>query len=77
MDTRTEAIVALQNLLVEQLANAEIIPLELTESQRQSVENPWIKFAGMFTDDPDLAEIAEELRRERQQLPSTFIARME
>jgi hypothetical protein len=29
-------------------------------------ENPWVKFAGVFKDDPYFADIAEELRRERR-----------
>jgi hypothetical protein len=28
-------------------------------------ENPWIKFSGIFKDDSDFAEIAEEIRAER------------
>jgi hypothetical protein len=32
----------------------------------QRAESPWIKYAGMFRDDPDFAEIAAAIRAERE-----------
>ena len=64
--TRAEAIVALKNLLTGQLSQVEVIPLEFNSDQLSLVENPWLKFAGVFKDDPDFAEIVAELRQERE-----------
>ena len=65
-ETRAEAIVALKNLLTAQLSQVEVIPLEFDSDQLNSLENPWLKFAGVFKDDPDFAEIVAELRQERE-----------
>ena len=65
-ETRAEAIVALKNLLTVQLSQLEVIPLDFNSEQPNSLENPWLKFAGVFKDDPDFAEIVAELRQERQ-----------
>ncbi|MEQ8387066.1 MAG: hypothetical protein RH949_32385 [Coleofasciculus sp. A1-SPW-01] len=37
----------------------------LNNEARKTTENPWSKFAGVFKDDPDFAEIAENIRSER------------
>jgi predicted RNase H-like HicB family nuclease len=63
--TREQAIEALKQLMNQHLEKSEIIPLEISVPCTESPENPWIKFAGIFKDDPDFAEIAEELRAER------------
>lgn len=62
--TRDLALTKLQNLLTEQLATAEIVPLEI----RLPHEKPdrRAKYAGIFENDPDFAEIARELRAERE-----------
>ncbi|SKB12922.1 hypothetical protein PL11201_450081 [Planktothrix sp. PCC 11201] len=43
----------------------EIIPFEIEEVSTQQLENPWLKFAGVFQDDSDFAEIAKSLIIER------------
>lgn len=37
----------------------------LNNEPRKKTENPYSKFAGVFKDDPDFAEIAETIRSER------------
>jgi predicted RNase H-like HicB family nuclease len=71
--TREAAIEGVQAALLERLAHVETIfwnvPLPVAQSlndlEEQSV-SPWIKFAGMFQDDPDFAEIAANIRAERE-----------
>jgi hypothetical protein len=62
--TEKQAIEELQKMLNSRLENIEIIPVEITLSQSQA-KNHWMKFAGVFQDDPDFAEIAENIRSER------------
>lgn len=64
--TREQAIVELQALLNSRLKKVEILPIEINLPQAEHSENPWVKFAGIFKDDPDFAEIAEAIRSERQ-----------
>lgn len=57
--------VELENLLQTPLEKKEIIPLEfIIQWLPKKVDNPWTKFAGIFQDNPDFAEIAESLRNE-------------
>ncbi|NET54193.1 MAG: hypothetical protein F6K09_37950, partial [Merismopedia sp. SIO2A8] len=63
-DTRGEALVAIQSLLQERLSNVEILPL--TIAPKQTSDNPWIEFTGFFEGDDEFAELAEELRLERE-----------
>jgi hypothetical protein len=64
-DTREEALMALQQLLKQRLTKMEIVPLSLSlESPVR--ENPWTEFIGMFEGDAEFAELAKELRAERE-----------
>ncbi|NDJ25815.1 hypothetical protein GS682_30360 [Nostoc sp. B(2019)] len=62
--TEEQALEELQKLLYAHLENLEIIPVEIILSQSRT-ENQWLKFAGVFQDDPDFTEIAENIRAER------------
>lgn len=63
--TDEQAIESLKKLIAFRLEKIEVIPLEIQLSQTQQVAHPCLKFAGVFKDDPDFAEIVEELRAER------------
>ncbi|VXD11064.1 type II toxin-antitoxin system HicB family antitoxin [Planktothrix paucivesiculata] len=63
--TREEALENLKTLLYTYSDKLEIIPFEIEEVSPQKSENPWLKFAGVFQDDSDFAEIAKSLRIER------------
>jgi hypothetical protein len=63
-DTRQQAIDGVRQLLAERLSKAEIVPLQM---QLPANPHPWMKFAGIFKDDPLFAEIANDLRAERQE----------
>ncbi|NMG09149.1 hypothetical protein [Brasilonema sp. UFV-L1] len=64
--TRELALQSLTQLLATHLKDAEIIPVEINVSQAAISENPWIKYAGFFKDDPYFAEIALSIRAERE-----------
>ncbi|NJN99429.1 MAG: type II toxin-antitoxin system HicB family antitoxin [Anaerolineales bacterium] len=56
--TRQEALSHIRQVLSDRLSRAEIIPLEIEPVQP---EHPWLKFAGMFKDNPVFAEVVAEL----------------
>jgi len=63
-NTETEAIEKVSQSLQTRLETAKIVTLEI---EAPKVENPWMKFAGMFKDDPQFDEMLgyiEEYRRE-------------
>ncbi|WP_461927199.1 hypothetical protein [Nostoc sp.] len=62
--TQELALLELKKLLSTRLEKIEIMSVEIQLSQSEA-ENPWIKFAGVFKDDADFAEIANNLRAER------------
>jgi hypothetical protein len=71
--TRETAIAAVQAAFLEQLARSETISWDVPLLQNEgingserSANSPWIKYAGMFRDDPDFAEIATAIRAERE-----------
>jgi hypothetical protein len=63
-ETKQGAVEKVQKLLKERLAQAEIIQIP-PPIQSVTSENPLMKFAGIFKDDPDFLEIMEEIRAER------------
>jgi predicted RNase H-like HicB family nuclease len=71
-NSREDALQKLDRQIKAQLADGEIayldLPLartEITNGAEQRSQSPWIKYAGMFKDDPDFAEIAAAIRAER------------
>jgi hypothetical protein len=64
--TEEQAIAQPQQLVGARLAKAKIVPLEISLPQSLQAENPWAKYAGIFEDDPHFANIAEQLRAERE-----------
>ena len=64
-ETRDLALAKLQKLLTEQLSAAEVVPLEI-RLPHEAANHPWAKYVGIFKNDPDFAEIARELRAERE-----------
>lgn len=62
--TQEQAIEKLKQLLSTRFEKTEIIPVEIKLPQAET-ENPWTKFAGVFQNDPDFTEIADNLRAKR------------
>ena len=64
-ENREEAIARLRELVAARLEKAEVVSMEVELPQK---EHPWMKFAGMFKDDPYFDEMMadiEAFRRER------------
>ena len=62
--TREKALKNLTQILTQRLANAEIVSLEIELPKK---EHPWMKFAGMFKDDPQFDEMMEYIEQERRE----------
>ncbi len=62
--TKQGAVAKAKQLLQERLAKAEIVKVSLTDKSSKS-ENPLMKFAGIFQDDPDFEDIMHDIRTER------------
>ncbi|WP_414543793.1 hypothetical protein [Nostoc sp. CCY0012] len=65
-ETKEGAVEKVQQLLQKRLDKAEIIKIP-TPIQPSTLENPVMRFAGIFRDDPDFIEIMKEIRAEREQ----------
>lgn len=62
---RASALAALQQLLTANLAQAEIISIEIAVPQS---ENPWLKMAGRFKDDPYFDDMLDAIAAYRREL---------
>lgn len=65
-ETREVAIAAVQEKVRARLANIEVLTLTVPD-------NPWTDFIGMFEGDDEFAEIAAELRQERDMDIDEFV----
>lgn len=62
--TPDEAVDKLQMLLRDRLING--VEIVAAEVPARVVENPWVKYAGMFKDDPMFAEVLEIMKENRR-----------
>ena len=63
--TENEALENLQQLLQKRLQNSKIVTLEIDSPQ---TDNPWMKVAGMYNDNPLFDEVLAHLEAERHKL---------
>ncbi len=63
--TREEALRRLRATLLERLSEVEVVPVEIELPQSA---HPWMKFAGMYRDDPMFDEVQEEIAAYRREL---------
>ena len=63
--TENEALENLQQLLQKRLKNSKIVTLEIDCPQ---TDNPWMKVAGMYKDNPLFDEVLAEIEAERRQI---------
>jgi hypothetical protein len=61
---RTSALAALQQLLAENLSQAEIVSIDVAVPQP---ENPWLKMAGRYKDDPHFDEMLANIEAYRRE----------
>lgn len=63
--TRQEALTRIRDVFTTRLAQVEILPLEIEPPKK---DNPWLKFAGMFEDNPLFDEVLQEIDAYRRVL---------
>jgi predicted secreted protein len=63
--TREDAINHLRELVNTRLQNVEIITQEI---ELPKTEHPWMKFAGMFKDDPQFDDMLADIEAYRREL---------
>jgi len=64
-NTREEALTSLRQLLTARLSEAEIVSLEISPTKP---EHPWMKFAGMYKDNPLFDEVLADIETYRREL---------
>lgn len=65
--TRSEALEKVRELLKARLSKAEIVQMEM-EMELPKPEHPWMKFAGMYADNPVFPEVLEHIEADRREL---------
>ncbi len=63
--TREEALQNLRQVLKARLENADVVSLEIDNPH---YEHPWMKFAGMYKDNPLFGEVLENIEAERRKM---------
>ncbi|NEU72390.1 type II toxin-antitoxin system HicB family antitoxin [Hassallia byssoidea VB512170] len=63
--TKEEALTSLYERLTERLAKAEIVSIKI---EPPKAEHPWMKFAGMFKDDPQFDDMLADIEAYRREL---------
>ncbi|HLO87863.1 MAG TPA: type II toxin-antitoxin system HicB family antitoxin [Nostocaceae cyanobacterium] len=64
-NTEQEAIEKISQILKNRLATSKIVTLEIDNTQ---AENPWLKLAGKYKDDPQFEEMLKGIEEYRQEL---------
>lgn len=64
-ETRSQALQKLHDLVNSQLAEAEILSVKLTSSRSN---NPWVRLAGKYENDPQYDEVLAHIEEYRRQL---------
>ena len=64
--TREQALAALQQQVAARLANTELLALDIQPTL--TTANPWMKFAGVFKDDPDFDEFQRAIQDYRREI---------
>lgn len=69
--SREEALTNVRDLLITRLEKTEIVSLEI---ELPKPEHPWMKFAGMFKDDPQFDEVLAFIEADRRALDAEMEA---
>ena len=54
------------------LIEKQLKELKGNSEQENPEEDPWIKYAGMFTDDPDFEDVMKEIEAYRKELDEAY-----
>lgn len=63
--TREEAMASLRDALLHRLSKVEVVPVEIDVPE---TTHPWMKFAGMYEDEPLFDAALEEIATYRREL---------
>lgn len=63
--TREEALKKLRQSFRDRLSKAEVVPFEVEVPED---DHPWMKFAGMFEDDPLFEQVLADIQAYRNEL---------
>ncbi|MEC4817668.1 MAG: hypothetical protein SAK29_31005 [Scytonema sp. PMC 1069.18] len=66
--TREQALTMLEELLIQRMNKVEVIPREIKLPSVEQSQRPWMKFAGVFKDDPDFDAVQQYIQEYRQEL---------
>ena len=69
--TREQALLVLNQILVQHMEKVEVIPMEIKLPQTEQSQKPWMKFAGVFKNDPDFDMVQQYIQEYRQELDAT------
>ena len=71
-ETREAALAQIKQQLMAYLSQApEVIPIELETNT--SAEHPWLRFAGMWVDDPTWDDFVAEVAAHRQEMDAADV----
>ncbi len=71
-ETREAALAQIKQQLMAYLSQApEVVPIEL--EVRTSAEHPWLRFAGMWADDPTWDDFVAEVTAYRQEMDAADV----
>ncbi len=65
-NTKEEAIALGKTAFENQLANGELVTIEVESQQMQQENDPWIRNIGIFADDPTFDDFLAEMAAYRQ-----------
>ncbi|HMZ79316.1 MAG TPA: type II toxin-antitoxin system HicB family antitoxin [Acidobacteriota bacterium] len=71
--TREEAIAKVKSAIEAQLSQGELIVVEVVSKSDPSLPNPWLKYMGIFADDPTFDDFLEEVSAYRRQMDTPEI----
>jgi predicted RNase H-like HicB family nuclease len=63
--TRDIALQNIRQLLTDRLSHSEIVTVKINAVQ---TAHPWMRFAGMFQDDPNFSEMLDDIQAYRQEI---------
>ncbi|KAF3884036.1 MULTISPECIES: hypothetical protein [Nostocales] len=69
---REQALAILKDLVAQHKNKIEVITMEIQLPQAEQSERPWMKFAGVFKDDPDFDTVQQYIQEYRQELDAAL-----
>jgi hypothetical protein len=69
---REQALATLKEIVAQHKNKMEVIPMEIQLPQTEQSQRPWMKFAGVFKDDPDFDVVQQYIQEYRQELDTAL-----